>query len=253
MPSLVPFASTKPERCQLYDLARAAGTTPRIRRRPRQQQIRPAVQSLLDAMTDAPAFVRNGRLDILAINRLGEALYRPAFRASGRPVNLARFCFLDPAADDFYPDWNAAADTTVALLHTEAGLNPHDKALSDLIGELAVRSDDFRARWAPPPESRGEGQPSATPRPAARPAGQPAARVKKNRSTRPRNRLTPIQTTPASAMIIGIPMISPSSHAHHPAMRTGACARGHLRGRPGSTPVCSARESPRWPCRPAGA
>jgi hypothetical protein len=110
--------------------------------------IRPEVQSLLDAMTDAPAFVRNGRLDVLAINRLGEALYRPAFRASRRPVNLARFCFLDPAAEDFYPDWEAAADTTVALLRTEAGHNPHDSALSDLVGELVIRSDDFSTRWA---------------------------------------------------------------------------------------------------------
>jgi transcriptional regulator with XRE-family HTH domain len=136
------------ERCHLYNLARTAGTKPRPRRRPRRQVIRPGVQSLLDAMTDAPAFVRNGRLDVLAINRLGEALYRPAFRASRRPVNLAIFCFLDPAAEDFYPDWEAAADTTVALLRTQAGHNPHDTALSDLIGELVIRSDDFSTRWA---------------------------------------------------------------------------------------------------------
>jgi hypothetical protein len=136
------------ERSHLRDLARAANTNPRSRRRPVRQPVRPGVQGLLDAMTDAPAFVRNGRLDILAVNRLGEALYRPAFDAPGRPVNLARFCFLDPAADDFYPDWDQAANTTVALLRTEAGRDPYDKALSDLVGELATRSDDFRTRWA---------------------------------------------------------------------------------------------------------
>ncbi|MET8042469.1 helix-turn-helix transcriptional regulator [Micromonospora sp. NPDC005215] len=136
------------ERSHLYDLARAANTSPRVRRRPAKQQIRPGVQSLLDAMTEAPAFVRNGRLDILAANRLSEALYSPAFEAAARPVNLARFCFLDPAADEFYPDWDEAADTTVALLRTEAGRDPYDKALSDLVGELATRSDDFRTRWA---------------------------------------------------------------------------------------------------------
>lgn len=136
------------ERSHLHDLARAANTSPRGRRRPAKQQIRPGVQSLLDAMTDAPAFVRNGRLDILAANQLGQALYAPAFAGAARPVNLARFCFLDPAADDLYPDWDEAANTTVALLRTEAGRDPYDKDLSDLVGELATRSDDFRVRWA---------------------------------------------------------------------------------------------------------
>jgi transcriptional regulator with XRE-family HTH domain len=136
------------ERSHLYDLTRAANTSPRTRRRPSRQQIRPGVKSLLDAMTDAPAFVRNGRLDILAINRLGEALYAPAFDTPDRPVNLARFCFLDPRADELYPDWDNAANTTVALLRTEGGRDPYNKALSDLVGELATRSDDFRTRWA---------------------------------------------------------------------------------------------------------
>jgi hypothetical protein len=137
------------ERSHLYDLARAANTSPRARRRPaKQQQIRPGVQSLLDAMTDAPAFVRNGRLDILAVNPLGQALYSPAFAPAARPVNLARFCFLDPTAGDFYPDWAGAADTTVNLLRTEAGRDPYNKDLTDLVGELATRSDDFRTRWA---------------------------------------------------------------------------------------------------------
>jgi transcriptional regulator with XRE-family HTH domain len=136
------------ERSHLHDLAQAANTTPRSRRRPTRQQIRPAVQRLLDAMTDAPAFVRNGRLDILAVNTLGQALYAPAFAGPDRPVNLARFCFLDPAAADFYPTWDDAANTTVALLRTEAGRDPYDKALTDLVGELATRSEPFRTRWA---------------------------------------------------------------------------------------------------------
>ncbi|WBB56271.1 helix-turn-helix transcriptional regulator [Verrucosispora sp. WMMD573] len=134
------------ERSHLYDLARAANTNPRARRRPT-KQIRPATLHLLEAMTDAPAFVRNGRLDIVAANHLAEALYLPAFQAPVRPVNLARFCFLDARAPQLYPNWEAAADTTVALLRTEAGRDPYDKDLSNLIGELATRSDDFRTRW----------------------------------------------------------------------------------------------------------
>lgn len=137
------------ERSHLYDLARASAAGSRTRRRPTtKQQVRPATQHLLDAMTDAPAFVRNGRLDILAANRIAEALYSLAFDTAARPVNLARFCFLDQRAEEFYPDWNDAANTTVALLRTEAGRDPYDRALTDLVGELATRSDEFRARWA---------------------------------------------------------------------------------------------------------
>jgi transcriptional regulator with XRE-family HTH domain len=136
------------ERLHLYDLARASGPGARSRRRPAKQQVRPGTRHLLDAMTDAPAFVRNGRLDILAANRLAEALYSPAFDSADRPVNLARFCFLDQRAEDFYPDWNDAAHTTVALLRTEAGRDPYNKDLTDLVGELATRSDGFRIRWA---------------------------------------------------------------------------------------------------------
>jgi len=136
------------EHAHLFDLARAGTSTGRARRRTTRQQIRPGIQSLLDAMTDAPAFVRNGRLDVLTANRLGYALYAPVFDQPGRPANLARFAFLDPRAHDFYPDWADAANTTVALLHTEAGRDPYDKGLTDLVGELTTRSEAFRTRWA---------------------------------------------------------------------------------------------------------
>jgi hypothetical protein len=99
-------------------------------------------------MSTTPAFVRNGRLDILAVNALGRALYAPAFDDPSRAPNLARFCFLDARAGDFYPDWDEAANTTVALLRTEAGRDPYDRALTELVGELATRSDAFRTRWA---------------------------------------------------------------------------------------------------------
>jgi transcriptional regulator with XRE-family HTH domain len=138
------------ERAHLLDLARAAraGAAREPRRRTRPQQVRPSLQHLLDAMTAAAAFIRNGRLDILAINPLGRAFYTPLYEVSARPVNLARYCFLDPSAEDFYPDWADAADTTVALLRTEAGRDPYNRALTDLVGELATRSDAFRTRWA---------------------------------------------------------------------------------------------------------
>ena len=137
------------ERLHLHDLARAANTSPaRATRRNVPQQVRPGIQLILDGMTDTPAFVRNGRLDILAVNTLGRALYSPAFAGPARPVNLARFRFLDPAARDFYPDFGESARTTVALLRTEAGRDPYNTSLTSLIGELSTRSEEFRALWA---------------------------------------------------------------------------------------------------------
>ena len=61
---------------------------------------------------------------------------------------MARFNFLDPRSRDFYPEWNEAANTSVALLRTEAGRDPYNRELTDLVGELATRSEEFRTRWA---------------------------------------------------------------------------------------------------------
>ncbi|HEY0817097.1 MAG TPA: helix-turn-helix transcriptional regulator [Pseudonocardia sp.] len=135
------------ERAHLFDLARAARPTRAPRRRAK-SQVRPSIARIVDSMLTTPAFVRNGRLDVLAINDLGRALYAPMFDGPQRPANLARFNFLDPGSQDFYPDWEAAADTSVALLRTEAGRDPDNRDLTDLVGELATRSDAFRVRWA---------------------------------------------------------------------------------------------------------
>ena len=101
---------------------------------------------MLDAMSAVPAYIRNGRLDLLAGNSLARAL-SPLTRPA-RPVNAARFTFLDPAAAGFYPELERVADQNVATLRAEVGRNPYDKALSDLIGELSTRGDTFRQRWA---------------------------------------------------------------------------------------------------------
>ncbi|MGO4145300.1 helix-turn-helix transcriptional regulator [Paenarthrobacter sp. YAF11_1] len=136
------------EHAHLFDLARAAGPASKQRRRPAEQQVRPTVQRILDAMTDVPAYVRNGRRDILAANKLGYALYSELFLDPVRPVNVARFVFLSPRARDFFLDWEKSANDLVAVLRTEAGRNPYDRALTDLVGELSMRSEDFRTRWA---------------------------------------------------------------------------------------------------------
>jgi transcriptional regulator with XRE-family HTH domain len=137
------------EHAHLFDLARAARDGAREpRRRPRAQQVRPSIQHLLDSMTTSIACVTNGRLDVVALNALGRAVYTSMLDAPARPANLARFCFLDPGSREFYPDWESIADATVAILRTEAGRDPYNRTLTDLVGELATRSDAFRSRWA---------------------------------------------------------------------------------------------------------
>jgi len=137
------------ERSHLFALAREATPAPASRRRSTTpKQVRPAIQQILDAITDAPAWVRNGRHDLLAANRLARALYAPMLADSRRPANTARFVYLDPASREFFVDWERAASDIAAILRSEAGRNPHDKALTELIGELSTRSEIFRTRWA---------------------------------------------------------------------------------------------------------
>jgi transcriptional regulator with XRE-family HTH domain len=136
------------ERTHLFDLARAASPAVTVRqRRVITQRLRPTVELMLDGI-QAPALVRNDRSDYLAANALGRALYAPMFESSEQPANSARFTFLDPAAQDFYPQWDRVADELVATLRSLAGRNPYDKGLSDLIGQLSTRSTEFRGRWA---------------------------------------------------------------------------------------------------------
>ena len=137
------------ERDHLYDLARAA--TPARRRpapSPAQKIAESPIQHMLDSMTGAVAMVTNTHMDLVAANALGFALYSDMYRGSLRPANHSRFIFLDPRAHDFYPDWERAANVNVAILRRDAGRDPHDSGIAALVGELSIRSDDFRTRWA---------------------------------------------------------------------------------------------------------
>jgi transcriptional regulator with XRE-family HTH domain len=136
------------ERAHLFDLARAARPAPPRHRRAKTSGVTDVIQQILDAITEAPAWVRNARHDMLAANRLARALYAPVLADPRRPANNARFVYLDPAAREFFADWERAADDIAAMLRSEAGSNPHDKQLVELIGELSTRSDEFRTRWA---------------------------------------------------------------------------------------------------------
>ncbi len=137
------------ERTHLDALLRVAGkpSTSRRRRTSTSTALRPTVQRLLDSMTGVPAVVLNGRLDVLATNTLGRALFSPWYDDE-TTVNNARLVFLDPRSQLLFRDWDTVANDTVALLRAEAGRDPFDRALSGLVGELSTRSDDFRVRWA---------------------------------------------------------------------------------------------------------
>lgn len=140
------------ERTYLFDLARSSRPARRAPSRRRDVEVPARVQWMLDSMHMSSAFVRNGRTDVLAGNALARALYAPMFAspttgARGR-ANIARFVFLDPGARDFFVDWDAAASATAALLRAEAGREPHDRALRELIGELSTLSPEFRHQWA---------------------------------------------------------------------------------------------------------
>jgi hypothetical protein len=142
------------EREHLFALARAAGSSVNRQRRPVATSVRPVIQQVLDAITEAPAWVRNARHDILAMNPLARALYAPvldsavAGAAGKRPANTTRFVYLDPAARDFFIDYDRIAQDAAAMLRLEAGRNPHDKDLITLVGELSTQSELFRRHWA---------------------------------------------------------------------------------------------------------
>jgi transcriptional regulator with XRE-family HTH domain len=136
------------ERAHLADLVRAANMERPPRRSSTPQPLRPSIVRIVEEMGPIPACVTNGRLDIIHANDLAEALFSDVFRDPVRPANFARFVFLDPRARTFYRDWEKAANDTVAVMRAEAGRNPYDRSLSDLVGQLSTRSDDFRVRWA---------------------------------------------------------------------------------------------------------
>lgn len=138
------------ERAHLFDLAQAASPVARRPKRRNSKSWNPhtSLQWALDAVTAGPAFVRNGRMDLLAVNALARAFYKDVYDMPGQPPNLALFTFLDERARDFYPDWDAAAEVVVSILRTEAGRDPHNKELHDLVGELSTRSQEFRRLWS---------------------------------------------------------------------------------------------------------
>jgi transcriptional regulator with XRE-family HTH domain len=136
------------EHGHLLDLVRSANLERAPRRTRVSPRVRPSIARVVDALEGIPAFVQNGRLDVVYANPLAEALYMDVFGDPVTPPNHARFLFLDPRARTFYIDWEQTAHDIAAALHREVGRNPYDRVLSDLVGLLSTRSDEFRQEWA---------------------------------------------------------------------------------------------------------
>lgn len=136
------------ERAHLFHLARRSGTPTSRRRHVPKATVRPALRQVLDAITDAPAWIRNGRHDVLAMNQLGRALYSPVLADPRRPSNTARFLYSNPdVARTFFVDYDHVTRNAAAMLRMEAGRDPHNEQLLALIDELSASSELFRTQW----------------------------------------------------------------------------------------------------------
>ncbi|GGS90328.1 helix-turn-helix transcriptional regulator [Streptomyces cinerochromogenes] len=139
-------------RRHLHRLARpqsAARHAPRRQARP--QRVRPMLQRLLDDLVDMPAMVMGRRMDILAWNTAAVALFGDYAALDRTERNIARITFLDETSRELYADWTSCARENVAYLHLDAGRHPEDPQLASLIGELSMKSEDFRRWWAEHP------------------------------------------------------------------------------------------------------
>ena len=137
------------ERAHLFHLTGAtASITPGKSRTAR--PARPAVQWVLDAITDAPAFVHTYTGNLIAANDLGRAVFSPVYASafvSRESPSTPRFLFLDPAAREFFTNWEDSAADTVANMRAMAGEHPDDQVLRELIDDLNRDSPAFRALW----------------------------------------------------------------------------------------------------------
>ncbi|MDT9698882.1 helix-turn-helix transcriptional regulator [Streptomyces sp. P17] len=114
----------------------------------RAQQVRPALRHLLDSMADVPAYISGRRSDVLAWNRMASALFGDWGELPAQERNWARLVFLNPAYRELFVDWDQKAYDIVSYLRMDAGCHPDDPLLSALVGELSVKSEEFRRLWA---------------------------------------------------------------------------------------------------------
>lgn len=116
----------------------------RMRPPVRVERASPALRQLIGNWTKTPAFIIGHAQDILVANDLAAALYSDFSQRD----NVLRMLFLDPAAKTFYRNPERARHRAVADLQQTAAQTPDDPRILELVGELAVRSGEFRSLWA---------------------------------------------------------------------------------------------------------
>jgi transcriptional regulator with XRE-family HTH domain len=137
------------ERSYLFQVAKKSGRRARRRAPAPVQRVRPGIRRLLETLDDVvPAFVFGRRMDVLAANRLARALMTDFDALPPRDRNMLRYTFLDETTRELYVDWEEVARDNVAILRLDAGRHPDDPLLTELVGELAVKSPEFRKWWA---------------------------------------------------------------------------------------------------------
>jgi len=137
---------TDEERDHLKRLAELSET--RKVARPKAHTVRPQHQLMLDAIVGSPAYLGNARMDILATNALGAALYAPIINSPVAGKNLARYVFLDPSSVTYWGSWTKIAEDSAAALRLAVGTFPNEPSLQQLIGELVSKSEYFQSLWS---------------------------------------------------------------------------------------------------------
>jgi transcriptional regulator with XRE-family HTH domain len=138
-----------------YLLELGAAKSRRRPRRPRRETVTTGIRGLLDVL-GLPAFVEGRYFDVLAANRLAQAL------STNLEVgqNRLRAVFLDPAERALYPDWEHATARLVAGFRESVGTDLDDPGFVQLVGELSLASDQFRRLWARHDVQAREGTPT---------------------------------------------------------------------------------------------
>ncbi|WP_406286411.1 helix-turn-helix transcriptional regulator [Embleya sp. NBC_00896] len=135
------------ETAHLHRIARPAGSAGRTVRPPA-QTVRPTLAHLLAALTEVPALIVGRNLDVLAWNPAATALFGDFGELPPAERNMVHMTFLRERSRELYGNWSECARENVAFLRREAGLRPDDPRLAALVGELSVKSPEFRTWWA---------------------------------------------------------------------------------------------------------
>jgi len=123
-----------------------AGYTPHAQRETEQEEVRPALQRVVDALTPHPAFVIGRRWDILTWNRAAEWLFhfKEPYPPHSRNVVWRFFQGKEHMMDR---NWEAQAQSLVAQFRADYARYPDDDSFQLLLRDLQQTSPSFCHWW----------------------------------------------------------------------------------------------------------